>query len=225
MRIDDHLSRVDQLLTMGEAVLSTSYSTGGRYDLKYVQAAPMTGLRSACLSFIDRTYGHGHPHAEQFVKNTGGHFRSDCEAALSILYAIREEIAGGWLFSIKALVTAEVFSDFISMAEHLLETGYKDPAAIMIGSVLEEHLRQLCISRKVDVEEARDGKMVPKKADRLNADLAKISAYTKLDQKLVTAWLDLRNNAAHGKCELYTMEQVRNMNAGVVEFMARIAPS
>jgi hypothetical protein len=31
---------------------------------------------------------------------------------------------------LKGLITAEVFADFIEMAEHLLETGYKDPAAV-----------------------------------------------------------------------------------------------
>lgn len=63
----------------------------------------------------------------------------------------------------------------------------------------------------------------PKKADRLNSDLAKSEAYTKLDQKSVTAWLDLRNNAAHGKYNEYTKEQVNFMFHGVTEFLARVS--
>ena len=35
-------------------------------------------------------------------------------------------------------------NDFLDMAYHLLENDYKDASAVMIGSVLEEHLRQLC---------------------------------------------------------------------------------
>jgi hypothetical protein len=223
MRIDDLTSRIDELLAMGEAVLSTGYSSGGQYNIQHVKPAPMAGFRSVALSFIERTYGSKHPHVAQFTDKTENDFRSDCEAAISILEAIRAEVAGGWLFNIKALVTAEVFADFLSMAEHLLETGYKDPAAVMIGSVLEEHLRQLCLARQMNVDEEKDGRTAPKKADRLNADLAKNAAYSKLDQKLVTAWLDLRNNAAHGKYSLYTEEQVRHMAAGVVEFIARVA--
>ncbi|AIY39887.1 hypothetical protein LT85_0727 [Collimonas arenae] len=42
-----------------------------------------------------------------------------------------------------------------------------------------------------------------------------------LDQKSVTAWLDLRNKAAHGKYSEYTKEQVEVMCQGVVNFMAR----
>ena len=109
------------------------------------------------------------------------------------------------------------------MAEHLLESGYKDPAAVMAGSVLEEHVRQLCSKNGIEIEDDREGKLVPRKADRMNADLAKADVYTKLDQKLVTAWLDLRNHAAHGKYEIYSAEQVRQMITGVLEFMARVS--
>ena len=38
---------------------------------------------------------------------------------------------------------AELFADFLEMADYLLSEGYKDPAAVLGGSMLEEHLRQL----------------------------------------------------------------------------------
>jgi len=57
----------------------------------------------------------------------------------------------------------------------------------------------------------------------MNAELASVGAYNKLDQKGVTAWLDLRNKAAHGHYAEYTGEQVGNMLLGVQEFMRRIA--
>ncbi|MGW6735793.1 hypothetical protein [Streptomyces sp. NPDC055013] len=38
----------------------------------------------------------------------------------------------------------------------------------------------------------------PKKADTLNADLKKVDVYDGLQQKEVTAWMDLRNKAALG---------------------------
>ena len=222
MLTEELIKRTQQLIAMGKAVLATAYSTGGKYNVNYVQDAPMTGFRSAALSFIDRTYGSGHPHQEQFQKSCRGHYRSNAEAAIAILEAIAEEIAGGWLSSIKSLISAELFADFLEMSKHLLESGYKDPAAVMTGSVLEEHLRQLCNKHSVQFEDEKDGKQIARKADRLNAELAKINAYSKLDQKLVTAWLDLRNNAAHGKYEAFPAEQVTQMLAGVTEFMARV---
>lgn len=219
----DLVRRADELLAMGKGVLGTSYSTGGRYNVNYVKSAPMAGFRSAVLSFLERCFGKDHPHYQEFKAQAAQDFRSNAEEGLAILQAVRDEIAGGWLFTVKSLVAAELFADFITMAEHLNETGYKDPAAVMAGSVLEEHLRQLSLKNSLPVEDDRDGDLVPRKADRLNAELAKANVYSKLDQKLVTAWLDLRNNSAHGKYDTYTSEQVHQMIQGVIEFMARKA--
>ena len=69
----------------------------------------------------------------------------------------------------------------------------------------------------------RHSRPLAKKSDRLNADLAKAEVYSKLDQKQITAWLDLRNNAAHGKYGEYTEQQVNQLQSGVIEFMARVA--
>jgi uncharacterized protein YutE (UPF0331/DUF86 family) len=104
------------------------------------------------------------------------------------------------------------------MAEHLLQQGYKDPSAVLIGSVLEEHLRALCDGRGIPT--VVGGK--PKKADSMNAELAGVGVYNKLDQKNLTAWLDLRNKAAHGHYGEYSSEQVGNMLRGVQDFMTRV---
>jgi hypothetical protein len=61
-----------------------------------------------------------------------------------------------------------------------------------------------------------------KKADQMNADLAKANVYNMLDQKQITTWLDLRNKAAHGKYSEYTEDQVGLMIQGVINFMARV---
>jgi hypothetical protein len=55
----------------------------------------------------------------------------------------------------------------------------------------------------------------------MNADLASAGVYTKLDQKSVTAWLDLRNKAAHGEYAKYSQEQVGLLVSGVRDFIAR----
>ena len=104
------------------------------------------------------------------------------------------------------------------MAEHLLSEGYKDAAAVIIGSTLEEHLRKLCVKNGIPLDAAER----PKKADALNAELAVQSVYSKLDQKSITAWLDLRNKAAHGKYGEYSKEQVGLLIQGVRDFMARL---
>jgi hypothetical protein len=136
---------------------------------------------------------------------------------LGILRALREDYSAGFLQNVQELVHADVFSDFHEMAEYLLSEGYKDPAAVIAGGVVEEHLRKLCTKNSIAV--TVNGK--PKKAESMNSELAAANAYSKLDQKSVTAWLDLRNKAAHGQYSEYSKEQVNLMLLGHREFMAR----
>ena len=135
------------------------------------------------------------------------------------LQALRRDYDAGYLSSVQSLVRAEVFADFLEMAEHLLKQGYKDPCAVLVGGVLEDHLRSLCQGRGIPLQ--MSGK--PKKADSMNNDLASAGVYSKLDQKNVTAWLDLRNKAAHAQYGEYNHDQVQNLLIGVREFAARIA--
>ena len=139
--------------------------------------------------------------------------------SVGVLRALRRDYEEEYLNTIQGLIRAELFADFIEMAEHLLDQGYKDPAAVLVGGVLEEHLRALCSSRSISV--LVSGR--PKKADTMNAELRASGVYNKLDQKNVTAWLDLRNKAAHAQYGEYTSEQVGTMLSGVREFVARIS--
>jgi hypothetical protein len=221
MTIDDLVVRIDQLIQQGEDVRRTARTNHG---YTFVDSGAMKGFRSAALSFIERLYGKTHSHYSELHKEADGTYKEDADVGVAILKSVRDEFSGGWLFSLKKIVSAEIFSDFIDMAQHLHAQGYKDPAAVIAGSVLEEHLRQLAISNGVDTEMDVDGLKRPKKADRLNSDLVKAEVYSKLDQKAVTMWLDLRNKAAHGQYEEYNEEQVGNMIQSVVEFMVRVSP-
>jgi len=221
MKTADLVKRVDQLVSIGRDVQLTKVTSGDRVRITHVLSGPMTGFRTACLSFIDRVYGGNHVHFRQFTDKTDGVRYGDTERAIAILMAIRDELEGGWLFELRSLVASELFADFLEQADHLLEQGYKDAAAVMIGSVLEEHLRQLCLTHDVETDDLKDEKRVPRKADRLNSELVKASVYTQLEAKQVTAWLALRNSAAHGEYSLYTAEHVRHFAAGVPAFITR----
>ena len=218
------LIRLEQLENLGKAVLNTTIRR--RSGLDYIDSSKVNGFKAAALSFIERVYGKEHPYYEGFNTSVKVINPSGTKSGLEILNSIRQEIEGDWLFTVKGLIAAELFADFLEMADHLLEQGYKDPAAVINGSVLEEHLRQLCSANSIPIEiENNKGVLIPKKADRLNSDLAKEGVYSKLDQKAVTMWLDLRNKAAHGKYDEYTSEQVTNMYSGITEFMARLSIS
>ena len=219
MRLEDLIQRADQLIAGADEVLATERVTAG---YRFVDEEPFRAFRSSSLSFLSATFGKEHAYYTEFDSQVTAAQLSDALGGRGILSAAREEMAGGWLNTAKGLVSAEIFADFLEMAQHLLEEGYKDPAAVMAGSVLEEHLRQLCQKNGIAIEVSQQGRQVPRKADTLNADLTKAGAYNKLDQKNVTAWLDLRNKAAHGKYEEYAKEQVALMLQGISDFMVRV---
>jgi hypothetical protein len=220
MKIDSLLKRVAELLEFGQRVLGTTNQYSDRS--KYVDSGLFAGFRTTSLSFFKSTFGAEHPYYEEFNELVKSPDPYSTNKGIGILSAAKDEIQGGWLISVKGLLSAEIFSDFLDMASYLLSEDYKDPAAVMIGSILEEHLRQLCTKNGITIEVTKDGKPIPKKADALNSELASKNIYSKLDQKNVTAWLDLRNKAAHGKYVEYTKEQVNLMYQAVTEFMTRV---
>ena len=218
MKIDDIKKRINDMIKLADNVLATKVTND---YVSSINSELFHEFRSASLSFLINTFGEGHPFYQEFEKNTKNSDHYDTQEGRGILKAAKQEIDGGWLISVKELVTSEIFSDFIEMAEYLLKENYKDPAAVIVGGVLEEHLRQLCLRNGINIEILKNDKPVSKKADLLNSELTRIEVYDKLDQKSVTSWLDLRNKAAHGKYEEYTQQQVELMIRGVTDFMVR----
>jgi len=158
-------------------------------------------------------------HEELLSKHDSMEVSRDLPTMVGLLTALRDEYANGNLQSVIELVYADVLSDFLEMARHLLEQGYKDPAAVVIGSVLEAHLHNLCHKHGLAVTYSNGQ---PRNADVLNADLKGAGAYDKGDQKAVTACLDLRNKAAHGKYNECTKEQVALLLENVRNFLQRV---
>lgn len=139
------------------------------------------------------------------------------EAIHGIAVGLRDDIQAGWTESVVELVHADTYGNYLEMADGLLGQGYKDPAAVITGTTLEVHVRALCVKHSIPTDVA--GK--PKKADTMNADLKKAGVYDGLVQKQVTAWMDLRNKAAHGNYADYDEKQVRLFIDGVRDFMTR----
>jgi hypothetical protein len=155
----------------------------------------------------------------QSIFETRGRSYAAIPVLVGALLALRKDYELGHLQTFEQLVHAETSASFIEMAEDLHTKGYKDAAAVIAGSVLEQHLRDLCSGAKIEIDS--NGKY--KKADALNSELVGQGIYNKLDQKNVTSWLGLRNDAAHGNYSSYTMVQVKLMIDSVRDFMTRHA--
>jgi hypothetical protein len=176
-------------------------------------------LQTRCFAAIQRAAGVDSIYYTKAseIGETSTHVYEHVAGQIGVVKALLSDIRHGFLKSLEEIIHGDLFADFLEMADHLTDSGYKDAAAVIAGSTLESHIRQLCA--KFDLHITAGSK--PIKADTLNADLFKASAYTKLDHKNVTAWLDLRNSAAHGHYTSYDAKQVSLMIAGVRDFITR----
>ncbi|OLS24685.1 MAG: hypothetical protein HeimC2_21660 [Candidatus Heimdallarchaeota archaeon LC_2] len=135
----------------------------------------------------------------------------------ALLYGVKK----GYLSSITELVHANVFSDFLEMADHLSDEGYKAPAAVVAGSTLETHIKKLAEKHEIDLEfKDKKGKLIQKSIDTLSSALVKLEVFTKNEKKQITAWYGIRNSSAHGKND-FSIKEVKLMIEWIRHFISR----
>jgi hypothetical protein len=206
------LSRIEQLIEKGQRVLAThTPNPPGVIGFPTLNAGAFAEWKSGAESFIANLVGKEHVYSKNFEKVKDG-YQNHVEAGVGILRAVREDVAGGYLSKVKTLVAAEVFTDFLEMAEHLLEAAYKDAAASLMGAVLEDGLRRVCERHEIAVKAKDD-------ITSLNGKLADTDVYNRLMQKRVQVWSEIRNKADHAQFSEYTLSNVKEMLEGVRQLL------
>ena len=138
-------------------------------------------IATRCIAAIERIAGRGSAYFRQVeqMRKTPVHSRTDAANMIGIAKALLSDIQNDYLRSFEENLHGDLFGDFLEMSTHLTDQGYKDAAAVLAGSTLEVHLKKLCDKHGVTTISGQHAK----KADTLNAELVKVGAYTKLDQK------------------------------------------
>ncbi|MFE1887230.1 hypothetical protein [Streptomyces microflavus] len=211
MAIEDMIKQLDELLEKADALLGKDIRPGTG------EMADATILANRLEAAITRMTTTDSIYRDQLKRASRKTDRSRFGAALQVAYALQEDLKAGWTATVVELVHADTYSDYLEMADALLAKGYKDPAAVITGTSLEVHVRALCV--KSGVTTAVGGK--PKKANTMNADLKKAGVYDGLQEKKITAWMDLRNKAAHGDYSAYDKGEVGQFIEGVRTFLMK----
>ena len=210
-------AQLRDVITEHESFISRSQYDDGS---DVISKTEITKLNTRCITVVERASGFNSTYSKEVRRfsEESIYTHTNVVNEIGVVKALLFDIQNGYLKGLEEIIHGDVFSDFLEMASHLVSQGYRDAAAVMAGSTLEVHLRKLCEKNDIDTLKG-DGK--PKKADSLNAELAKEDVYTKSDQKAVTFWLGLRNYAAHGEYGEYNKEQIRNLIDGVRGFITR----
>ena len=216
------VKQLDEVLTETTNSLSVDLhkSKDEEFHQKY---AEVTAALSLTAHTICRLAPQGDSFRDQFdqaAKRTSPNDRLAWQ--LGILRTMKFAYEKGYLQTIEELIHSDLFADFLSQAEYLHREGYKDPAAVLAGGVVEEHLRKLCAKLSIAPSYVDSkGKAQFLMIEAMNQELYKQKVYGKTELAQLTLWSAIRNSAAHGKYGDYTADQVELMIQGVRLFLAR----
>ena len=214
---------IEDIVAIGERLAAdAAYSDSG---LDHQRIQELTSIAARGGQLITRLYGSESHYLKMFqsvletpsfdIMHSG--YYNHVSNMVGILKAVKHDVDSGLLTDFRSLIRAEIFSDFLEMAEYLLAEGYKDAAAVLLGAVLENALRKIADSQGIKTVNVKDK---PLTIDPMNVSLCKKGLYSPLIQKQITSWANLRNDAAHGRYDQYDAEQTKQMLLFVQKFCA-----
>jgi len=201
------LQRLDELVAEAKPVFNVLDG--------YVEGEWWVPIATSALSFIEQLTSASSTYYKQFSQHatrTGGSYSP--RTAAGILEKVRDDYAKGHIRDLSELAAAEVFTDFLDMADHLHSESYYHAAASIAGAVLEDSLRRLHLKH---IGPWKDDSSI----NKLNEGLRKAKVYDQAMWRQIQAWGDIRNPADHGEWEKVDSRQVKQMISGIRDFIAR----
>lgn len=207
------IERIDQLLQKAEKVKATHKPNPPNViGFPTLDEDAFLEWKTNVENLLIVITGEKSPYYKNFVNRVKGGYKSNIDFGIGVLRALKEDLELGYLTRIKDLVIAEVFTDFLDIASHFLDNGYKDPSASLIGAVLEDGLRKIAGKNNIQVKSSDN-------ISSLNTKIADQSIYNRLVQKQIQVWQAIRDSADHGKFNGYKSEDVKLMLEGVRKFL------
>ncbi len=202
------LGRLDEPVCEAEGILNTS--VGSTFD--DVDAALVWKI--SCLPLLKAVASEDSRYYTEFEKQNVLGWSKSLQTATAILKRVRADYARGYIPNVRELAAAEVFTDFLDMAEHLHSGGYHVPAASVAGAVLEDSLRRLHLKHIGQVQGMSS-------ISKLNDALRKADIYGQAAWRQIQVWGDIRNDADHGHFEKVEAAAVKQMISGIRDFIAK----
>lgn len=233
------LARFDSLIAEGRNILSsaknvqlnTEYNalTGDTYQTsigyKRVDPEKFVEWRTKAATLLALVVPKGHVHreaVEALPDLLESHER--LQVAVSLLRGVKDDFEKGFLDDLATAIEAEVASNYMGQAEHLLAEGQRGkfdhvPAAVLAGAVLENSLRTLCDQQQPPIAQ-KTPKGDHKTLGPLIDELKKAGVFNEAKAKQLRAWADIRNLAAHGEFNQFKRGDVEAMISGINTFLA-----
>ena len=206
------------IIRLGEKVLETETTATNASPL--VSEQKFHDFRISALSFLSRVFGNQSTYYQSFKTEVTHATASRTRRGLGIIKAGGRDIEGNWLETTKGALTKDLLSDMLRLAKAQVDLKNNKAAAIMMGMILEELLRCLCLRAEIKIYNDIQGKAVAKKGLQLTGEAYKKKIYERQENKLVIAWLELYGDALAGNDENVTPGKVSQMLTGLQSFLA-----
>jgi hypothetical protein len=207
--------RMRELIAEGKGVAALERSSG--YGVPYIQdKAALHSWLSKVTNIIETSFGGQSSQSRHLSQLMPKGIQSlaysyEVLSIVGLLSGAVDDLEKGYLLKQEFLIAGEVFDSLLEQANHLNQTGYKNPAAVLGRVVLEEALRRIA---------RREGMDSGEKASTINDLLKNAGIYAQPRWRMVQAWLDIGNAAAHGKVSDFTEQDVAKMLEGISSFLA-----
>ena len=109
---------------------------------------------TSAMNLIKIAFGENSPHYENFktaYENFTG-YEYEFERAKGVFAAAKADFEGGYATTMAALVSGEIFGDFIGLAKESLNSNNKDVAAVLACAALEDALKRYATSEGLAVD-------------------------------------------------------------------------
>ena len=211
------LAELDSLVEIGKRLDESFEMTGmGGYESSIPEHEHRTFATSA-LAAIQRIAGESSQYYQAAPKpnsqdriSVAGFNPTLIPGLRGALSSLREAVNSGLLVSLETRLRAAVHDDLLEQGSELVKNGYYVAGMVLIGGVLEDHLRKMCETHSL----VWSGKGSIAKYN----DLLKDKAYNQAVWRRIQSIGDVRNDAAHGNAKKVDEAEVQD----ALRFVRRI---
>lgn len=100
-------------------------------------------------------FGDTSPHYQNFAKvyEKCKGWDEEVNALKGIFLAAKADYEGGYAFRVEALISGEIYGDFVALSKTALAEGSKDVAAVLACAALEDALKRFALMNGLDVSD------------------------------------------------------------------------
>jgi hypothetical protein len=100
-------------------------------------------------------FGDSSPHYHNFAKvyEKCQGWDNEVHALRGIFLAAKADYEGGYAFKVEALISGEIYGDFVALAKAALAEGSKDVAAVLACAALEDALKRFALMNGLQVSD------------------------------------------------------------------------